>query len=237
MSIFDTMEKRHHVVKYKPEPVPEKIVKDLMYKAWKISPSKNNFMPYNVNVIGPHNQEEKTKVWNMVVDNHKFYEEIGNASFNKHLAHKYEFKINPNYEHVRFNSHLIVFTSRVCPEPNAYYKRMVEHRGHYAEQCDKDMVIDLAEATSVEVGLFASHLSGLCIENNIDVSFCACIRKNIDQWKEFPYLWYDKDNQLARVHLIMSIGYGEHYRYQWHKENKTTDQDIKPEYYEIVKWI
>ena len=40
MSIFDTMEKRHHVVKYKPEPVPEKIVKDLMYKAWKISPSK-----------------------------------------------------------------------------------------------------------------------------------------------------------------------------------------------------
>jgi len=35
----------------------------------------------------------------------------------------------------------------------------------------------------------------------------------------------------------MSIGYGEYYRYQWHKENKTSDQDIKPEYYEIVKWI
>ena len=51
MSIFDTMEKRHHVVKYKPEPVPDRLMKDLLYKAWKISPSKNNFMPYNVNVI------------------------------------------------------------------------------------------------------------------------------------------------------------------------------------------
>jgi hypothetical protein len=180
MSIFETMEKRHHVVKYKPESVDNKLMKLLLYQAWKISPSKNNFMPYNVNVIGPDKQEEKTKVWDMVVGNHKFYEAIGNKTLNKHLAHKYEFKINPFYEHVKYNSHLIVFTSRVCPEPNEYYKRMVEKRGHYAEQCDKDMVLDLGEATSVEVGLFASHLSGLCIENNIDVSFCACIRKDID---------------------------------------------------------
>ena len=31
MSIFDTMEKRHHVVKYKPEPVPDRLMKDLLY--------------------------------------------------------------------------------------------------------------------------------------------------------------------------------------------------------------
>ena len=237
MSIFDTMEKRHHVVKYKPEPVPEKIVKDLLYKAWKITPSKNNFMPYNVNVIGPHNQEEKTKIWEMTVDNHKYYEEIGNATANKHLVHKYKFKINPNYEHVRFNSHLLVFTSRVCPEPNKFYQRMVQNEGHFAEQCELDQVLDLAEATSVEVGMFASHLTGLCIENGIDVSYCACIRKNVNQWRQFPYLWYDKEKQYARVHLIMSIGYGEHYRYQWLARHKTTDQDIKPEYYDIIKWI
>ena len=237
MSIFDTMEKRHHVIKYKPEPVPDRLMKDLLYKAWKISPSKNNFMPYQVNVIGPNHQEEKTKMWNMVVGNHKFYEKIGNETANKHLAHKYKFEINPNYEHVRYNSHLLVFTSRVCPEPNEYYKRMVQKRGHYAEQCEVDQVLDCAEATSVEVGLFASHLSGLCIENGVDTSFCACIRKNVNLWKEFPYLWYDKENQHARVLLIMSVGYGEDYRYQWLRKERASTEDIKPEYYEIIKWI
>jgi len=237
MSIFDTMEKRHHVVKYKPEPVPDKLMKELLYKAWKISPSKNNFMPYQVSVLGPNRQEEKKKIWDMTVGNHIHYEEIGNATANKHLVHKYKFKINPNYEHVRFNSHLLVFTSRVCPEPNEFYKRMVEEEGHFAEQCELDQVLDCAEATSVEVGLFASHLSGLCIENGIDVSFCACIRKNEKLWKEFPYLWYDKEKQYARVLLVMSVGYGDFYRYEVMQTNKTVNQDVKPEIDKVVKWI
>ena len=42
MSIFDTLEKRHHVVKYKPEIVPDKTLKDLLILLFKES-SINTF--------------------------------------------------------------------------------------------------------------------------------------------------------------------------------------------------
>ena len=38
-------------------------------------------------------QEEKKKMWDMTVGNHKYYEEIGNATANKHLVHKYKFNM------------------------------------------------------------------------------------------------------------------------------------------------
>ena len=95
MSIFDTLEKRHHVVKYKPEPVPHNLFKDLLYKAWKISPSKNNFMPYKVSVLGPYNQNEKNIIYDKVVGNHKFYDDIGltkDTKANPKMKTEYEFK-------------------------------------------------------------------------------------------------------------------------------------------------
>ena len=36
------------------------------------------------------------------------------------------------------------------------------------------MVRDIAESTSFEVGLFAQALTVLCLEEGIDVSYCAC---------------------------------------------------------------
>ena len=48
---------------------------------------------------------------------------------------KYRFAINKAYNHVRYNSHLIVFSARIC-KPNKYMERMIEEEGHYAEQCE-----------------------------------------------------------------------------------------------------
>ena len=240
MSIFHTLEKRHYVVKYKPEVVPDKILNDLLRRAWKISPSKNNFMPYQVNVLGPYKQDEKNKIYDKVVNNHKFYDEMGlkkDTKANPKMKIEYTFKKNPNYGHVRHNSHLLIFSSRVCPEPNKFYQRMVRARGHFAEQCEIDHVKEIAESTSFEVGLFAGNLTALCIENGIDVSYTACLPKNEHKWKDTPYLWYDKENQMAKVHSIMSIGYGDYYRYQWLKASFNSDDDIKPQPEEIIKWI
>lgn len=241
MSIFDTLEKRHHVVKYKPESVPQKLFEDLLYKAWKISPSKNNFMPYKVSVLGPFKQEQKNIIYNKVVGNHKFYDNIGltkDTEANPKMNKEYKFEVNPNYHHVKYNSHLLIFSSRVCPKPNKYYQRMVRDRGHFAEQCEIDQVKPTAESTSFEVGLFASNLTALCIENNIDVSYTACLPKAEDKWEDTPYLWYDKENELAKVHSIMSIGYGDYYRYQWLKDTEAKEgEDVKPEMNEIVEWI
>lgn len=236
MSIFNTMEKRHHVRKYKPEAIPDEVIKKLLWQSWKITPSKNNFMPYTVNVLGPNSLTEKKKIWDKTVSSHRaIEEEVGNKTTNKHIAHKYKFKINPNYEHIKYNSHLLVFTSRVCPKPNPFYQRMVLEQGHFAEQCELDQVLKIAESTSVEVGFFATHLTGLCIENNIDVSFCACIKKDENKWKDTPWSWYDKENKKTRILLLMSLGYGDTFRCDVMKES--IKDDIKPEMDEVIKWI
>jgi len=242
MSIFDTLEKRHHVRKYKPLPVHNKLIKELLYKAWKVSPSKNNFMPYTVNVLGPDKQEEKNIVYDNVSGNHKFYDDKGqtiDTKNNPKMKIDYEFKPNPNYFHIRHNSHLLVIAQRVCDEPNDYYKRMVETNGHYAEQCETDEVIPTAESISFEVGLFASAMTALCLEQGIDISYCACFSKSVNGWKDSPYTWYDTKNKLAKVHSLMSIGYADYYRHQWLKDNKRAKQgeDVKPEMKEIIKWI
>jgi len=239
MSIFDTLEKRHHILKYKSETVPNKLITDLLYKAWKITPSKQNCMPYNVSILGPNKQEEKNIIYDKVVGNHKVWENTGlkkDTKSNPKMQTEYKFKINPNYAHVIYNSHLLIFSQRVCKEPNEFYKKAIS-QGHYLEQCELDEVENISESVSFEVGLFVSNLTTLCIENKIDVSYCGCFPKSKHLWKDTPYLWYDKQKEVAHVHAIMSIGYGSYYRYEWLKEVKKTFLDIKPEKDEVIKWI
>ena len=240
MSIFDTLEKRHHIRKYKSDIVPDEIVKNLLYKAWKITPSKQNFMPYTVSVLGPDKQKEKDIIYGKTVANHKVYEDIGltlDTRGNPKMEGKYEFNLNPNYAHVVENSHLIIFSQRVCEEPNNFYKNAVLKEGHYCEQCEEDQLEKTAESISFEVGLFASNLTALCLENDIDISYCNCFPKDEHMWKDTPYLWYNTEKKIAHIHSMMSIGYGSYFRYQWLKEIHKTSDDIKPEVDEIVKWI
>ena len=75
MGIVDTYEKRHHVFEYEKKNIPDELVKDILYKAWKITPSKNNFMPYHVHVIGPEQQGIKDEVWRKCAFNHRRKEE------------------------------------------------------------------------------------------------------------------------------------------------------------------
>jgi len=246
MSIFDTYEKRHHVYEYHKKNIPDEVVKELLYKAWKISPSKNNFMPYQVSVIGPNQQDIKDKMWEKCAFNHKRIEEdrferkSGDGveyTTQRGNTAKYEFKINRAYNHVRYNSHLIVFSARIC-KPNKYMERMIENEGHYAEQCEIKEVGNLRATTSFECGLFAAHLAGLCIEQGIDTSYNHCFPGDKDLYRNMPFLWYDNDNKYARVFANMSMGYGKYYRYQWLKDvKKSVGEDIKPEMEEVVKWI
>tara|TARA_Y100001978_G_C23655641_1_gene415880 strand:- start:8 stop:739 length:732 start_codon:yes stop_codon:yes gene_type:complete len=236
--LLNTLEQRHHVLRYKEENVPDDVLSKLLYKAWKVSPSKNNFMPYAVNVLGPGDKRKKL-IYDKVVTNHLYYDEKGLATdtkANPKMKVDYVFELNPAYRHVLENSHLLIFASRVVPEPNSFYKEKVKLEGHYAEQCEVDMVQDIAESTSFEIGLFAQALTVLCLEEGIDVSYCACLPKNEHKWKDTPWLWYDEEKQMAKIHSIMSIGYGDYYRYEWLKANGSTGKDRKPPLQDIVKW-
>lgn len=239
MSIYDLYETRHHVLEYSAEPVDDSLLNTLLWKAWKMTPSKSNAMAYTVSVIGPKNQVEKNKIYEQVEANHLFYDEIGfdyNTKDNPELSINYKFKSNPFYAHVKNNSHLLVFSSRLA-KPNAFYRKTIRDEGHFFEQAEEDQVPKIAESVSIECGFFATHLAGLCREQNIDVSYCSCVSKSLKKWRSTPYLWYNHEKKLARVHLVMSIGYAEKYRYEWLIENRRTKDDIKPKFTEVVKFI
>tara|TARA_B100000035_G_scaffold78023_1_gene65154 strand:+ start:210 stop:950 length:741 start_codon:yes stop_codon:yes gene_type:complete len=246
MSIFDTMEKRHHVYEYHKKNIPDEVVKELLWKAWKISPSKHNFMPYKVSVIGPNRQREKSKMWKKCQYNHKRAEAVGaklpreNLDVNPYADNpeEYTFNTNPAYNHVKHNSHLLIFSARIC-KLNGYLKHVVAKEGHYAEQCEKSEVTNLRVSSSFEASLFAANLTALCIEQGIDVSYNLCFPGRKEEWKNMPYLWYDKEKKYARVFANMSLGYGKYYRHQWLKKVKPNigHLDLKPEVDEVIEWV
>ena len=246
MSIFDTMEKRHHVYEYQKKNIPDEVVKELLWKAWKISPSKHNFMPYKVSVIGPNRQREKSKMWKKCQYNHKRAEAVGanlpreNLDVNPYADNpeEYTFNTNPAYNHVKHNSHLLIFSARIC-KLNGYLKHVVAKEGHYAEQCEKSEVTNLRVSSSFEASLFAANLTALCIEQGIDVSYNLCFPGRKEEWKNMPYLWYDKEKRYARVFANMSLGYGKYYRHQWLKKVKPDigHLDLKPEVDEVIEWV
>ncbi len=63
MDAYELLSKRRHIHKFDTEKTPPKEqIDDLLYKAWKVTPSKNNFMPYHVNVLGPEHVSEKESI-------------------------------------------------------------------------------------------------------------------------------------------------------------------------------
>ena len=72
MTQLDLLDERRHVKVYDGESIPDKeLIEKILWRAWKVTPSKNNFMPYHVNVLGPERASEKESIWMKSVKNKK----------------------------------------------------------------------------------------------------------------------------------------------------------------------
>ena len=84
MDAYKLLSKRNHIHRYKEDKIPPKeLIDDLLYKAWKTTPSKNNFMPYHVNVLGPEHVDEKASITKKCMANKK---EINEDKIPKHYS-------------------------------------------------------------------------------------------------------------------------------------------------------
>ena len=210
---------RKHVVKYKPDIISDDKIKSLLQKTWQLTSSKNNYMPYSVHVLGPDKIIEKEKIFKKCIDKQNESEKNANAN-RKELGW--------NYKHVKQNSHLLIFTARVC-KPNPYNERQIE-KGHFVSETSEAIVNSLGTCAPIEIGMFAQNLTNFCMLEDIDVSFCVCFSKNRHDWKEFPFI----KNTLV---MMMSLGYGEQYYWDKLKRQGVRHEDnLKPEIDEVVKW-
>ena len=179
--ILNLLNRRQHVMAYDTEDIPEKqLIEDLLWKAWKVTPSKNNFMPYHCNVLGPDKVNEKHSIWMKSVKNKKHINE-------KNIKDHKEEGYNPYFEHISTAPYLLVFTQRVC-EPNEYYRKRIEG-GDYYEQMHEDQVQSMLRTTTVEVGMWMANLSAFALEKGLNTSTIACFPyKPMSAWGDLTWV-------------------------------------------------
>jgi len=224
MSVFDILDKRQHVQEFDLQNIPKKsLIEECLRKAWKVTPSKQNFMPYTINVFGPDNEEDKLKIWSLAKFNQKDINE------NNTKEHK-EDGDNPNFLYLKTAPYILVINQRVC-KPNPFVQTLVDINKCHFEQMHSDQknLRNVMKTTAFEVGLFISNLWSFALEYNIDLNCNACFPTNKNAWQEFPNVEHD-------VIMICALGYCKIPRRNKHTQERF-QQDLKPAPQEIIKWI
>ena len=224
--IFDILQKRKHVIDYSKDDVPSKeTVNNILWHAWKTTPSKQNMMPYQISVYGPEHTREKSLAWLKVAGHHNYYEVLG-TKLGRIKEPSYE--INPYYSHIENAPWLLIFQYRVCTYTSPMYEEKIKD-GHYMEQMYRDEVVG-SRVVSFEAGLFASNVTAMCLEKDIDVSYCGC----------WPYLveeWDDVQGVNENIIMLLTLGKGSYYRRQKLEEENASHLDYKTAYKDIVKFV
>ena len=105
MDQLEHLDKRRHIMKFSDVAPAKELIEELLWKAWKVTPSKNNFMPYQVNVLGPDKQAEKISVWNKSKKNKKRTneEQIPGSEFNEFEEWDDKDGTNIYFDHLHMN--------------------------------------------------------------------------------------------------------------------------------------
>lgn len=197
MDILELLDKRRHIRVFDTEHIPsEDVVKECLHKAWKVTPSKNNFMPYHVNVIGPENKELIDKVYELSKFNKKRTNETANVLNIKDFKEDGD---NPNFYFYSTVPYLLVISQRVC-EPNPYIAEQIQIHNDIYEQMHAEKFSDFQTCAAVEIGIFGAHATAFLLEKGIDTIYIKCYPFEMEAWKDFPFV-------EGPVMLIMGIGY------------------------------
>jgi hypothetical protein len=197
MSVFETYKKRRAVVEFdKSVVIPTGEIETMIARAWKVTPSKNNFMPYSIFVLGPEHQNYKDAIYQLCLSNETRIDGTDTAL-------KYEHQ-DPFYANILSCSHLLVFTLRLEDKPNIFQKSAML-RGCKFEATHESTLQSGYSTASLETGMFADVLGGLAIENGYDVSHILCFERDLSYWSNMPFV-------TRTPLLLMPIGKAKRYK-------------------------
>ena len=220
--IYETLKNRRYVLEYDTTAdIPQSLIDSLLQKTWKVTPSKNNFMPYTIHVVGPEHQHYKNSV---------FLKALGNESMGDNVKDPLKMRYSehlPNYANILNCSYLLIFTMRLETDPNPFQKFLID-KGHKYEAVDESKLQNLYAIASLEVGLFTSVFNALLLENGIDSSFTGCFYRDVSEWKDVPFV---KRTPI----ILMTVGRGKVYLEDI--KNDLQKQDLRPNYERIVNFV
>lgn len=222
--IDNILSKRKHVMEFDrtAEPPSKELIDELLRRAWKVTPSKNNFMPYTVNVLGPQHQAEKDHLYAKSLASERF------ANSHNPIPDAKDQLSNPAYACISSCAYLLIFTNRMEDRPNPFQLKAWNEGVFHAPMTEKG-VNDIGETVALEVGLFATALTGLCVDHGIDVSYTLNFRRQLEVWED---TWFIN----RRPMLFMSLGKAKVYREDL-KKRGMYEGDRRPDYERIVKFL
>jgi hypothetical protein len=187
MSIEQLFSKRRQIRQaWDFERVPStELITDLLQRSINIAPSKQNLFPFKIHAFGPDNVEERDIISQIC------------CLWDKGAVNDFDVDrdsgVRDSYKKAPW---VLVFESRLC-EPNTFikeYSDWVGEESYYKRftQCDPNRYRNLCNTklTSIEVGMFIQTLAGLCLENDLAISYIRSFPDWV--WKEREE-YYKKD--------------------------------------------
>ena len=202
--------------------IPKDIVESMLEKTWKITPSKNNCMPYSVFILGPDKQQSKNDVYKLCIKNEEKINGIPNIETVRYQNYK------PQFWNVVSCSYLLIFTPRVETQPNPWQIHRMQQRNVY-DQMNEEKIYNVAAISAIEIGMFVNTFAYFCLEENIDVSHTMCFSNDVEEWKNIC-----EDIKYPPT-ILMSIGKG--LRYRQPTPDPIERLDLKPDYTRIVNFV
>ena len=147
--------------------IPSKeLIHNLLKSAQNVSPSKQNLFPFKVHVFGPDNVRDQDIISQIC------------CLWAKGAVNNWDVdRDTNNIDNLKRAPWILVFESRLC-DPNTFvleYSKWVEEEHWWTRftQCDKDRFRENCNTklTSIEVGMFVQTLAGLCLENDLAISY------------------------------------------------------------------
>lgn len=216
MSIEDIYKNRKQCRFFSTKIIPEKsLIIKILEKTFELVASKQNLMPYKIHVIGPDHSETKKKFWDIV-------RQRPGGDKNDNIS-------NAPYQ--------LIFTQRLLKSTD-YIKRKLS-LGEPIGFTNKDKWKNRSymRAAALEIGMFAKILTGLCIENNIQVAYNLCFPdiKDKDKTGVEYYEYYKEFNFLEDVDPVFSMLLG--YKEPTVPDEYRKERATKPKIDTVIKWI
>tara|TARA_B100000029_G_C17473699_1_gene922904 strand:+ start:60 stop:638 length:579 start_codon:yes stop_codon:yes gene_type:complete len=187
------IEKFWQTKKWSKDKIPEKdLIDSLLKKTFEIVPSKQSLVPYKIIVLGPDSKLKK---------------EMQQASKTYY---------QPAYE--LDSPYVIVFTERKITKPNPSVQRRIWKKHPY------DKILNIGSGLkekSIEVGMFATIFTELCLENELSIGYTLCFPDKINEQFKDEFM-------ITDPFLIMSIGYS------YQKRSLKAKDEYKPDIDEVI---
>jgi len=189
------IEKFWQTKKWRTDKIPEKnLIDSLLRKTFEIVPSKQSLVPYKLIVLGPDSKLKK---------------EMKQAS---------KTYFQPAYE--LDSPYVIVFTERKIEKVSPSIQRRIWKKHPY------DKILNTGgglKEKSLEVGMFATILTELCLEKELSLGYTECFPDKINEQFKDEFM-------ITDPFLILSVGYSNQNR------SLKAKDEYKPDIDEIINY-